>query len=160
MIPGAARGEMDSVEVFKRCLELLRAGKFCALATALEAKPRVRAMEYAVADSSIIFMLTEGGRKVRDILLNPDVSIAVWTEDPTGVKGLMISARAEVVDPGDQQRFSSYYEEYGKCIGRKVPSQDALPPTVKLIRVIPDVMELFDPLLESKGYSSKQIWRR
>lgn len=161
VIPGPVEREMEPLEVFRLCLDLLKDVRICALATTLEAKLRVRAMEYGVADSGIIYMLTEGGRKVRDILLNPNVSLAVWREGESGAMwGLTIAARAEIVDPGDQRRFPIYYEEYSCCIGRDVLSRDALPPSVKLIRLIPDVMELFNPSLEKDGCSAKQIWRR
>jgi len=167
-IPGNADREMTPLEVFHRCLETLKANRVCALGTSLEAKPRVRAMEYATDDSGIIYMLTEGGRKVRDILLNPNVSLAVWEtgesrktgDEGTGLRGLTITARAEIVDPGDGGRFGTYYDEYLRYIGREAPAIDMLPRTVKLIRVIPDIMELFDPSLQVEGYSSKQVWRR
>jgi uncharacterized pyridoxamine 5'-phosphate oxidase family protein len=163
VIHGSDEMEMKPVDIFNRCLDLLKAERICALATSLSEKPRVRAMEYCVADSGIIFMLTEGGRKVRDILLNPEVSLAVWVTGAVGkteMRGLTINARAEVVDRGDSKRFPAYYAEYIKHIGRKAPTEDNLPPTVKLIRVIPDVMELFEPGLEEQGYAAKQVWRR
>jgi hypothetical protein len=167
-VPENGDREMTPIEVFHRCIEILKANHFCALATSLEAKSRVRAMEYAIDDSGIIYMLTEGGRKVRDILLNPNVSFAVWEtgesgkadDGGTGLRGLTITARAEVVDPGDSGRFGNYYGEYLRHIGREAPAIDMLPRTVKLIRVIPDVMELFDPSLQVEGYSPKQVWRR
>jgi general stress protein 26 len=154
--------EMESLDVFNRCLGILRTSDVCALATALEAKPRARAMEYAVDDAGIIYMLTEGGRKVRDILLNPNVSVAAWAtgEASDMMNGLTITARAEIVDPGDRKRFTDYYENYRRFIGRNTPSVESLPKTVKLIRVIPDVIELFDPSLRKEGFSSKQVWRR
>ena len=164
--PESADREMVPLEVFHRCLETLKANQVCALATSLEAKPRVRAMEYATDDAGIIYMLTEGGRKVRDILLNPNVSLAVWqtgqSQDAgdSGLKGLTLTARAEVVDPGDSARFGDYYDKYRRHIRHETPEADMLPRTVKLVRVVPDVMELFDPSLQQQGYSSKQVWRR
>jgi uncharacterized pyridoxamine 5'-phosphate oxidase family protein len=162
IIPGPMDKELDPDEVFHRCLSILKAQNVFALATALDSKPRVRAMEYAVNDAGIIFMLTEGGRKVRDILLNMHVSLAVWTQggESGGLKGLTITARAEVVDPGDKKRFAEYYDSYRRHIGRQTPSPELLPKTVKLIRAVPDMMELFDPALAADGYSAKQLWRR
>ncbi len=163
MVHGADEMEMEPVDVFTRCLDLLKGVRICALATSMGEKPRVRAMEFCSADSGIVFMLTEGGRKVRDILLNPDVSISVWNSGAEGtgeMRGLTITARAEVVDRGDSKRFPAYYAEYIKHIGRKAPTENDLPPTVKLIRIIPDVMELFEPALEERGYAAKQVWRR
>ena len=81
-------------------------------------------------------------------------------DENRGLRGLIITARAEIVDPGDSGRFPVYYDEYRQIIHRDVPPEDQLPPMVKLIRVVPDVIELFDPSLKGKGYSAKQIWRR
>ena len=165
VIPDHGKTELDALDVFKYCMEILNCGRVCALATALESMPRVRAMEYAIEDTGIIYMLTEGGRKVRDILLNPNVSLAVWEIEENhrigkNLRGLTVLGRAEIVDPGDSKRFTEYYDEYHRNINQEVPSIDQIPPTVKLIRIIPDVMELFDPSLKEKGASPKQFWRR
>lgn len=162
IIPEPKYREMDQVDVFNRCLSFLRSMNTCALATTLSDKPRVRAMEYTVDDAGIIYMLTEGGRKIRDILLNPNVSLAVWErgEIPKSLRGLTITARAEVVDPGDAKRFEDYYTKYRRHISRDVPDIDDLPMSVKLIRVVPEVMELFDQSLMAKGFAAKQAWRR
>ena len=119
-------------------------------------------MEYAVDDAGIIYMLTEGGRKIRDILLNMNVSLAVWEadEDTDGLRGLTIIGRAEVVDRGDAKRFEEYYGKYSRHIGREMPPTSDLPPGVKLIRAVPDSMELFDRSLPSTGFAAKQVWRR
>ena len=161
-IPEASERDMDQIEVFGRSLALLQSSRHCALATVTELKPRVRAMEYAVDDAGVMYMLTEGGRKVRDILLNPPVSVSVWESDaPAGLFwGLTITARAEVVDLGEKKRFDDYYEKYKQHIGRDMPKGDELPPRVKLIRVVPDMFELFNPSFRSEGFSSKQVWRR
>jgi hypothetical protein len=71
VMPDMGEREMKPLAIFNRCLDVLADASLCALATTLESKPRARAMEYAVDDAGIIYMLTEGGRKVRDILLNP-----------------------------------------------------------------------------------------
>ena len=162
IIPEPAEKEMDIVDVFERCLGFMKSGQFGALATSLDAIPRVRAMEYAVDDAGIIFMLTEGGRKVRDILLNPQVSFAIWGNraESGDLYGLTITTRAEVVDPGDRKRFKQYYLKYKQYIQHDAPNIDELPRSVKLIRVIPDSMELFDPSLKEQGFSPKQVWRR
>ena len=161
VMPGHGEREMKPVMIFRRCMEVLSDGYICALATTLESKPRVRAMEYAVDDAGIIYMLTEGGRKVRDILLNPNVSIAVWEDGSrASLVGLSITARAEIVDPGAEDRFAQYYENYKTCSGKELPPVEELPQGIKIIRVVPDVMELFDPSLSKEGYSPRQIWRR
>ena len=162
MIIPEPKKEMDQVDLFNRCLYILKSLNTCTLATALDNKPRARAMEYAVDNAAIIYMLTEGGRKVRDILLNLNVSISVWerSETPRTIRGLTITARAEVLDPGDAKRFEKYYEKYSRHIGRDVPEVDDLPMSVKLIRAVPEVIELFDQSLTGQGYSHKQVWRR
>ena len=162
IIPEPTYREMDQIDVFNRCLSFLRSMDTCALATALDDKPKVRAMEYTVDDAGIIYMLTEGGRKIRDILLNANVSVSVWERDeaPKSVRGLTITARAEVVDPGDAKRFEDYYTKYRSHIGRDVPDIEYLPMSVKLIRVVPEVMELFDQSLMAEKFLAKQAWRR
>lgn len=162
IIPEPTEKELDQVDVFNRCLGVLKSAKFCTLATTLNAKPRARTMEYAVDDAGIIYMLTEGGRKIRDILLNMNVSLALWEADADtdGLRGLTIIARAEVVDRGDAKRFEEYYGKYSHHIGREMPPISDLPPGVKLIRAVPDSMELFDRSLPGTGFAAKQVWRR
>ncbi len=153
---------MRQVDVFSEALDILGSAEICAFATALDNKPRARAMEYAVDEAGILYMLTEGGRKIRDVLLNKNVSLAVWDIDIVRgrIRGLTITARAEVVDPGDAKRFEEYYAIYRENIGRESPDAEELPRPMKLIRAVPDSIELFDPELKKSGYAAKQVWRR
>jgi uncharacterized pyridoxamine 5'-phosphate oxidase family protein len=161
-IPEPREREMRPLDIFNQALDIMRAVDICAFTTAIDSKPRARAMEYTIDEAGIVYMLTEGGRKIRDVLLNKNASFAIWEIDVVHerIRGLTIAARAEVIDPGNAKRFEEYYTIYRENIGRETPDAEDLPLPMKLIRAIPDVIELFDPSLKKSGYAAKQIWRR
>jgi general stress protein 26 len=85
-------------ELKKKIVEFLAGNKICTLATCLNNIPRSTPLRYRSKDLTI-YILTEGGMKVKNIRENPAVSVSLYG-DYSGfqsVKGLQIWGKAEII---------------------------------------------------------------
>ncbi|MCX5895031.1 MAG: pyridoxamine 5'-phosphate oxidase family protein [Proteobacteria bacterium] len=96
-----------SPEEFKeKVIAFLKDNKICTLATCSRNIPRSTPVRYR-SRGLTIYILTEGGGKVKNIIENPQVSLSIVGEYPgfQSVTGLQIWGRAEIIKPGDGQRY-------------------------------------------------------
>ncbi|MBI5374096.1 MAG: pyridoxamine 5'-phosphate oxidase family protein [Candidatus Schekmanbacteria bacterium] len=80
----------------------------CTLATCDNNEPRATPIRYR-SEGMNIFFLTEGGGKVKNMLSNPKVSVGIHGEYSgfDSVKGLQLWGTAEVIEPGDTERYKA-----------------------------------------------------
>ncbi|MBW2221301.1 MAG: pyridoxamine 5'-phosphate oxidase family protein [Deltaproteobacteria bacterium] len=93
-------------ELKKKIVEFLAGNKICTLATCLNNIPRSTPLRYRSKDLTI-YILTEGGMKVKNIRENPAVSVSLYG-DYSGfqsVKGLQIWGKAEIIDPEEGDKY-------------------------------------------------------
>ena len=93
-------------ELKKKIVECLADNKICTLATCLNNIPRSTPLRYRSKDLTI-YILTEGGMKVKNIRGNPSVSVSLYG-DYSGfqsVKGLQIWGKAEIIDPKEGDKY-------------------------------------------------------
>ena len=93
-------------ELKKKIVEFLTDNKICTLATCLDNIPRSTPLRYR-SKGLTIYILTEGGMKVKNIRGNPSVSASLYG-DYSGfqsVKGLQIWGKAEIIDPKEEDKY-------------------------------------------------------
>ena len=93
-------------ELKKKITEFLEENKICTLATCSNNIPRSTTVRYRSKDLTI-YILTEGGMKVKNIRENPSVSVSLYG-DYSGfqsVRGLQIWGKAEIINPEDKERY-------------------------------------------------------
>ena len=93
-------------ELKKKIAEFLADNKICTLATCLNNIPRSTPLRYRSKDLTI-YVLTEGGMKVKNIRENPSVSVSLYG-DYSGfqsVKGLQIWGKAEIIEPKEGDKY-------------------------------------------------------
>jgi nitroimidazol reductase NimA-like FMN-containing flavoprotein (pyridoxamine 5'-phosphate oxidase superfamily) len=91
----------------------LKNHRICTLATCSQGVPRSTPVRYRSKDFTI-YIFTEGGGKVKNILDNPHVSVSLYGTYSgfQSVTGLQLWGKAEIIKPGDGKR----YEEAKKII--------------------------------------------
>jgi nitroimidazol reductase NimA-like FMN-containing flavoprotein (pyridoxamine 5'-phosphate oxidase superfamily) len=91
----------------------LKNHRICALATCCQGIPRSTPVRYRSLDFTI-YIFTEGGGKVKNIVDNPNVSVSVvgTYSGFQSVAGLQLWGKAEIIRLGDGKR----YEEAKKII--------------------------------------------
>jgi len=97
---------LNQDELKKKVIEFLEENKICTLATCSNNIPRSTPVRYRSKDLTI-YILTEGGMKVKNIRENPDVSVSLYG-DYSGfqsVKGLQIWGKAEIINPEDGEIY-------------------------------------------------------
>ena len=93
-------------ELKKKIIEFLEEHKICTLATCSNNIPRSTPVRYR-SRGLTIYILAEGGMKIKNIMENPNVSISLYG-DYSGfqsVRGLQIWGKAEIINPEDGDRY-------------------------------------------------------
>lgn len=102
----AKKKQLTQEELKEKVIQFLAENKICTLATCLNNIPRSTPLRYRSKDLTI-YILTEGGMKVKNIRGNPHVSVSLYG-DYTGfqsVKGLQVWGKAEIIEPEDKERY-------------------------------------------------------
>jgi menaquinone-dependent protoporphyrinogen IX oxidase/uncharacterized protein YhbP (UPF0306 family) len=131
----------------------IKAHNTCTLATGHEKKVRATPIEYTWMDDCL-YVLSEGGEKFANILLNPNVSVCIY--DPykkmNELGGMQIMGVAEIVDIGS--------DEYISLLAQKELKFDriiSLPVALNLIKIRIQKIEFLWSGFEKLGYDVKQI---
>jgi menaquinone-dependent protoporphyrinogen IX oxidase len=146
--------KMDDQELKKQVEEFLKSHNTCTLSTGYQNRVRATPIEYTYHDGSL-YLLSEGGEKFANLLLNPKVSVAVY-EPYSGMDnlaGMQISGSASLVDRGD--------EEYKKIIqlkGLKMDFIESLPINMSMIKISMGKIEFLYSKFKDEGYSTRQIY--
>jgi nitroimidazol reductase NimA-like FMN-containing flavoprotein (pyridoxamine 5'-phosphate oxidase superfamily) len=88
--------------------KFLRYHRICTLATCSGGIPRSTPVRYRSKDFTI-YIFTEGGGKVHNILDNPNVSVSLYGNYSgfESVKGLQLWGTAEIITPDDTKRYEA-----------------------------------------------------
>lgn len=145
-----------SREKLKSCIEEFLSGhNTCTLSSCSNEMVRGTPIEYMYNDGAI-YMLSEGGIKFANILMNNNVSVSVY-DNYTGMNklgGLQISGTASIID--------SCSEEYKKVVKLKGLNPDkiaALPINLNLIRIDLKSAEFLWSEFGKQGFDSKQYFQ-
>ena len=93
-------------ELKKEIIRFLSENKICTIATCTNNIPRSTPVRYRSKDMTI-YVYTEGGVKIKNIMENPNVSVSLYG-DYSGfesVKGLQLWGRAEIIKPEDGEKY-------------------------------------------------------
>ena len=93
-------------ELKKEIIKFLSENKICTLATCANNIPRSTPLRYRNKGLAI-YIFTEGGGKLKNILENPNISVSLYG-DYSGfesVKGLQMWGKAEIIKPEDGQKY-------------------------------------------------------
>lgn len=145
---------MSRKDVLREAEEFLRAHNTCTLGTSYEGRVRGTPIEYKY-NAGYIYMLSEGGIKFANILLNPVVSICIY-ESYRGMKslaGMQMSGTAEVFGP-DHPEYGDVVRQMGK--DAKILNQ--LPVQINAIRIKLEKVEYLSSRLTEKGYGVHQSY--
>ncbi len=146
---------MPSDQLKKMVEEFLSAHNTCTLSTAGGEMVRATPIEYTYKNG-FIYLLSEGGEKFANILLNKRVSIAVY-EDYTGMNnlaGMQISGQAKIVPPGKT--------EYGQILKIKGLSPDfinKLPINLNMVKITLEKVEFLYSAFQEMDNETKQIFK-
>ncbi len=99
--------ELTKDELEEQIKIYLSSHLICTLATCLNNIPRSTVVRYK-SKGLTIYILTEGGGKLKNIRENPNVSVSIYG-DYTGfqsVNGLQAWGTAEIISPDDHEKYS------------------------------------------------------
>jgi menaquinone-dependent protoporphyrinogen IX oxidase len=146
---------MPSDQLKKMVEEFLSAHNTCTLSTAGGEMVRATPIEYTYKNG-FIYLLSEGGEKFANILLNKRVSIAVY-EDYTGMNnlaGMQISGKAKIVPPGKTE-----YGEILKIKGLSPEFINKLPINLNMVKITLEKVEFLYSAFQEMGNETKQIFK-
>lgn len=133
--------------------EFLSSHNTCTLATCHLDNVRSTPIEYNYYNG-FLYLLTEGGEKFSNLLLNKNVSISVY-EDYNGMnnlKGMQITGQASFIE--DDEEFNNVL----KFKGLNVEFIKSMPIKMNIVRIVPDKIEFLNSQFKNNGYSAKQIY--
>lgn len=145
-MPGA---ELFRQDLERLILDFLGEQQMCVLATCADAAPRASAVEF-FPRGFVLYVLTEGGRKIQNLWKNPLVSVAIHTQF-TGwdsIRGIQVSGMAEIGKAGS----AIFREGEAACRDRKGDADFSLPASLFVIRITPATIEYLDTTLRARGY--------
>lgn len=140
--------ELSKQELEHLIVDLLKEQSLCVIATCSDNIPRASTVEYFPM-ATTIYILTEGGVKIENIIHNPNVSVAIhapfagWQT----VKGVQMTGIAEI-----GRRGSSVYEEGLDAFNRRRGHIGTVPDIMSIIKVKPSKIEYLDAALGNKGF--------
>lgn len=134
--------------------EFLKCHNTCTLSTASGDFVRGTPIEYTY-NNGCIYLVTEGGEKYANLLLNRNVSIAIYDEYESMVKlaGMQIKGRAELIEHGSR--------EYRDALGLKglnIENVISLPMRLNIIRIKMEKAEFLYSKFKTLGYDPKQVY--
>jgi menaquinone-dependent protoporphyrinogen IX oxidase/nitroimidazol reductase NimA-like FMN-containing flavoprotein (pyridoxamine 5'-phosphate oxidase superfamily) len=133
--------------------DFLKKHNTCTLSTAFKDRVRATPIEYSYHDGKL-YMLSEGGEKFANILLNSRVSLAVY-DDYQGMDklaGMQITGRASLVSSRDQE-----HEEILRLEGQSLERITALPFALNMIRIEMERVEFLNADFKKMGQDVRQI---
>lgn len=146
--------KMDEQELKNQVEEFLKSHNTCTLSTSYQNRIRSTPIEYTYHDGSL-YLLSEGGEKFANLLLNDRVSVAVY-EPYTGMNklaGMQISGSASII-----ARNSYEYQEIIQLKGFTMDIIDSLPVNMHMIKISMEKVEFLYSPFKEEGYSARQIY--
>jgi Pyridoxamine 5'-phosphate oxidase/Flavodoxin domain len=144
---------MPSVELKPYVEDFLKKHNTCTLSTAFEDRVRATPIEYSYHDGKL-YLLSEGGEKFANILLNSRVSLAFYDDyqDMDTLAGMQITGRATLVGPRDQE-----YQEVLRLEGHSPERIAALPFALNMIRIEMKRVEFLNAEFKKMGQDVRQV---
>jgi uncharacterized protein YhbP (UPF0306 family) len=145
---------MDDVELEYLIINFMRSQGMCVLATCSGNTPRASAVEFFPM-GTIIYILTEGGQKIKNIATNDRVSVAIHTQF-TGwdsIKGVQITGTAEIGKLGSKI-FKEGEEAY---IKRRHLKSIHIPGCMSFIKITPQKIEYLDTTLKAPEIGVRHV---
>ena len=140
-------------EIVRDLLEtFLYKNNICTLCTGKEGSVRGTPMEYFY-DEGYIYMLTEGGEKYANILLNPNVSICIYNHHGgmDMIQGAQISGIASIIQVNCKE-----YNEILRSRGLKPDKLLAFPSYLNMLKIKLNKAEYLCYKFIEMGYDRKQ----
>jgi uncharacterized protein YhbP (UPF0306 family) len=139
--------------VFEELDAFLRVHNTCTLCTNGARGPRATPMEYHY-DGKEFHFLSESGLKFANILLNPEVSIAIYDNYKgfSNLAGVQITGRAEIVPPTSDE-YVAHLAVRG--LADRLANLDF---TMNLIKVAIIKAEFLYSGFQNQGYDAKQVY--
>jgi hypothetical protein len=139
---------MDPAEVKKRIEAILSKELYLILGTASGARVRATTIGYTYKDGYVYFF-AEGSEKYANLLLNPHVSLALYTFPEK--EGVQLSGTASILYPGSKE-----YEEMCRLLGRDHQRYLGLAFLLNGIAIKLHKGEYYRGTLGKEGYETKQ----
>jgi len=143
---------MPVLELKRAVEEFMNIHNTCTLSSGSEDRVRGTPVEYTYYQGQI-YIFSEGGQKFANILLNENVSVAIYDDytDMEHLAGMQITGIASLV---------ADFEEYQRVVELKGLNMDfiqQLSMDLKLIRVQIEKVEFINSKFKDKGYQVRQI---
>nr|WP_288825413.1 flavodoxin domain-containing protein [uncultured Clostridium sp.] len=144
---------MDEKKILEFCEEFLLNHDTCSLSTGYGNRIRATPVEYRYKNG-FLFILSEGGEKFANILLNPNVSAAVFNEfqGMNRLRGMQIKGTAEIIETGSEE-----YRDFLDMRNLKYENVMKLPSKLHLIRIRICRIEFLWSGFRDMGVDVKQI---
>jgi menaquinone-dependent protoporphyrinogen IX oxidase/uncharacterized protein YhbP (UPF0306 family) len=125
----------------------------CALATGHNEAIRSTPIEYIYLDECI-YIVSEGGEKFANIIINQNVSISIFEsyKSMSKLAGMQIAGTAEIIEIGSDEYISAM-----KNRGLNIEEMISLPVALNLIKVHIKKIEFLWSAFAELGYDTKQI---
>jgi menaquinone-dependent protoporphyrinogen IX oxidase len=144
---------MPSEELGPYVSDFLKKHNTCTLATAFGKLARATPIEYSYHNGKL-YLLSEGGEKFANILLNNRVSVAVYDEyrGMDKLAGMQITGSAIILDPGDPE-----YRDVLHLKGHNPDRIAAMPFALNMIRIDMEKVEFLCSDFKKIDQEVKQI---
>jgi hypothetical protein len=140
--------ELSRGELERLISRLLKEETVCVIATCSQDVPRASTVEFFPSGTTL-YILTEGGEKVINILKNPHVSVAIHAPFAgwESVRGLQITGTAQIGRKGSKI-FEEGVDAYRN---RRGDENLTLSDFMIVIRVMPERVEYVETVLGNRG---------
>ncbi|RMF94616.1 MAG: pyridoxamine 5'-phosphate oxidase family protein [Candidatus Schekmanbacteria bacterium] len=134
---------LSKEEAEKEIIDFLNKHNTCVLATCgKDGKPRSTVVDYE-NDGMTVYIVTEGGGKIDNILENPNVSLGIYVPHKTmkGVMGLNYQGKAEIFTMEDKEEMSKIlplFREVMENFKKEVKNITPRPEIMKVIKITPE----------------------
>lgn len=145
--------KMPKKELLEHVEKFLHSHNTLSLATGNKNNIRSTPIEY-IYDNGYIYILTEGGEKFSNLILNTDVALSIYepfTSMDT-LKGMQIKAKAYMI-----KHLSKEYEKVLNLKGLNLEKILKLPVKMNIIKIKILKVEFINSDFKSLGYDVKQI---
>jgi nitroimidazol reductase NimA-like FMN-containing flavoprotein (pyridoxamine 5'-phosphate oxidase superfamily) len=157
----APTARLERARLEERILNLLSSQNMCVLATTGPAGPLATPVRYFHLDFALLFTAAAGSPKLRNIDLDPRVSVGVFAPlvGQASSRGAQIFGRARVLSPADAE-YSVYWPAVrwqSEQVERSRPLDQ--PPEGPLVVVPAERIVYTEHWLRREGYAPRQFWR-
>ena len=145
---------VDEDKVKTSIEEFLTSHNTCTLSTGHMDRVRSTPIEYNYIDG-FLYLLSEGGEKFANLLLNDKVSVAVY-EDYIGMnhlKGMQITGKASMVEGNGEE-----YNHILKLKGLNIDVINSLPANMNMIKIALEKVEFLNSQFRMECADAKQIY--